>query len=895
MSRWLTGWRLALRLARREALRARARTALVLVMIALPVLGVVAAGVLYKTANVDLVEGLDRRIGTEAAALVYPANNPGDIVQGIDPRAGYTTGKGEKDQPVPTLDAVLGVLGDRPATPVRQAWVTVGTDAGRVDALVTEVDAAAPLADGLFRLTDGRLPSGPGEVAVNAHLAERGPGPGEQLVVPAGRGSDGAERTLEVVGLVESAEHRSTPVALASGGLVDPDRADIDGWLVGGGPVEWEQVLALNGVGAFALSRAVAEDPPPMVEEMLDQQMGTDETFITVLVLVITMVLIEVVLLAGPAFAVGARRQSRALALIAASGGTPAQARRVVLASGVVLGVVAGALGVAVGVGLAWLLQPVVQRFTGEWLGPFEVPWLIVLGVAAFGMLSALLAAVVPAWIASRQDVVAVLAGRRGDRRPSFRSPVLGLVLVGLGVAGAVVGATMETGGETPIAFSAVLSVLGMVLLVPVVVAVLARLGGRLPLAMRFALRDAARHRTRTAPAVAAVAATVAGVVVLGISTSSDARQAEETYTPTLQMGQASIGADPSTEWSAIEAAVARHLPDADTLVVEGVPYGGMDASVSTDVSFATPGNDYLGPPVAGGWISASVLAAEGGVLPEPVAEVEEVDRAAAEAVLAGGGAVVFTSGESGTSTVTLRVSTWDYDTGENLGEEDHEVPAYLVPLDAGDTAPVIAVVARETLEAAGVTVGPVGMLISSEVSDESEETLAEALAALDPEPYLYVERGYQPDDAVVILQLILAGLGAVLMLGGTLTATFLALSDARPDLATLAAVGAAPRTRRGVAAAYALSIALVGAVLGVVIGMVPGIAVAFPLTRTSGWVTTCTGMGGCTTTDGGGSGPFIDIPWLMILGLVVALPLLVSAIVALCTRSRLPMVARLG
>ena len=49
------------------------------------------------------------------------------------------------------------------------------------------------------------------------------------------------------------------------------------------------------------------------------------------------------------------------------------------------------------------------------------------------------------------------------------------------------------------------------------------------------------------------------------------------------------------------------------------------------------------------------------------------------------------------------------------------------------------------------------------------------------------------PAEALIVL-LVLGALGGVLMLGGTLTATFLALSDARPDLATLSAVGAAPR-----------------------------------------------------------------------------------------------------
>jgi len=58
-------------------------------------------------------------------------------------------------------------------------------------------------------------------------------------------------------------------------------------------------------------------------------------------------------------------------------------------------------------------------------------------------------------------------------------------------------------------------------------------------------------------------------------------------------------------------------------------------------------------------------------------------------------------------------------------------------------------------------------------------------------------------------------------MLGGTLTATFLALSDARPDLATLSAVGASPRRRRTIASAYALVVGLVGAVLGAAVGFI--------------------------------------------------------------------------
>ena len=109
----------------------------------------------------------------------------------------------------------------------------------------------------------------------------------------------------------------------------------------------------LNGIGAVVLSRAVVENPPPDSElpaEVSQWQWTSTTPWIAVVVLVVVMALLEVVLLAGPAFAVGARRQSRTLALMAASGGTPKQARRVILAGGLVLGGAAAALGVVLGI-----------------------------------------------------------------------------------------------------------------------------------------------------------------------------------------------------------------------------------------------------------------------------------------------------------------------------------------------------------------------------------------------------------------------------------------------------------------------------------------------------------------------------------------------------------------
>jgi putative ABC transport system permease protein len=171
-------------------------------------------------------------------------------------------------------------------------------------------------------------------------------------------------------------------------------------------------------------------------------------------------------------------------------------------------------------------------------------------------------------------------------------------------------------------------------------------------------------------------------------------------------------------------------------------------------------------------------------------------------------------------------------------------------------------------------------LLTGPTLTPTQESDLRQGLTALSAASSLDVERGYHVSGAEKVVLWILFGLAAVLMLGGTLTATFLALSDARPDLATLSAVGASPRTRRAVAAAYAVSVGLVGATLGAAVGFVPGVAVTYPLTRTVGVAP--------------GPSHYLVIPWLEILGLVVLLPVVTAVVVGLLARSRLPLVARL-
>lgn len=878
----LRGWRPALRIARREALRARGRSALVLAMIALPVTGVVALDTLYRTSDVSVVEGLDRNLGG-ADALVEFQGARGPVQQSPDGQRVAWDGNGRA--PAATAATIRSVLG--PGTHVvrrTDGEVLVRTRAGVATPSATEVDLTDPMTRGLFALVAGRLPRSAQEVAVSPALAARGFPVGSELRTV---GSAATGRAQQVVGTVESAERRDTLLVVGTPGSLGLRHAANTGTFLVGHPggVSWSDVRALNHAGIVAVSRQVLADPPP---DPTGGAGGPTSDTLAVVGLIAAMALLEVVLLAGPAFAVGARRQQRSLALMAAGGARPRDVRRTVLASGLVLGSAGAVLGAGLGVAVARVAEPFVQRFSHTWFGPFEVSARDLVAVVVCGLLSALLAALAPAWLATRMDVVAVLAGRRGEGRPSRRSPVLGLVLLAAGVLGSVSGARRPSGANL-IALSAVVAVLGVVLLVPLVVATLGRIAHRLPLTARYALRDAARQRARTAPAVAAVAATVAGVIALGIGASSDAAEQAGTYSPRAPEGAAVVNADDlptkaaARTWSRLRAATERAVPGGHVVTVRGLPSSTPEAGL--DVTFRARGaaDSYS-------WDNAyngGVLVATGGTARLGL-RLSPAQARRADAVLARGGAVVFRSGPRRPVRATAVVNEYAPDTGRPTGHTKTPVRAVFMTVP-GENQAAEAVVAPGVAERLGMPVRPIGLLVTgTSVDDQAEQMLREATTAVTPTANVYVERGYHDDTTAVVL-LILGGVGGLLMLGGTLTATFLALSEARPDLATLAAVGAAPRVRRRVAAGYAGVIGLVGGVLGAAVGFVPGLAVTYPLTSTSWRAPGTLDATGSPLPD-----HFVDVPWVLVVGVVVLLPLVTALVVGLAARSRLPLAARL-
>ncbi|MCW3844906.1 ABC transporter permease, partial [Micromonospora yasonensis] len=298
------------------------------------------------------------------------------------------------------------------------------------------------------------------------------------------------------------------------------------------GPVDAALVDRLNARGIVVAGRV----PLPGRDEVTTAPNLPDPEQTGNVVLVGGLGLLEVVLLVGPAFAVGVRRRRRDLALVAVAGGDGAHLRRIVLADGVVLGAGGAALGLLLGVGAAFAGRPLVEQYVmSARFGGYRVFPAALAAIAVVAVLAGVLAALAPAWTAARQDVVAGLAGRRQPPRHRRRWLVLGVLLTAVGAAVAALGATRSS--PTVVLAGLILGELGLVFATPTLIGLLARAGRLLPLTPRLALREASRNRSSAAPAISAVMAAVAGSVALGVYLAGDEARQRAQWQPGIPPG----------------------------------------------------------------------------------------------------------------------------------------------------------------------------------------------------------------------------------------------------------------------------------------------------------------------------------------------------------------------
>ena len=941
----LSAWRVALRVARRDALRAKGRSALVIAMIAIPVVGVAGADVTYRSSELSVQQSATRTMGT-AQASVQSYQGGWRVQQAPDPGNGVNIPAEDGSAPKPTAQEQARAK-EPLASQLQQAlpagvellpilsggMMNTSTAHGVLQTQVQGFDSADPLTHGMVVLDRGSWPTAPGQIAVTtAFLADSGLRVG-QTTTPSG-----TDRPLTITAAVEfPGDLNSDQLVLrpddlsavlaaqhAGGGGSTPGSPQQ--WLLrmpGNAAFSWADVLRANDWGFTVSSRAVLQDPPPDSAVPFDRSPGNSQvnqrvssTAVVVLSTVVGMALLEIVLLAGPAFAVGARRSRRQLGLIAAGGGDRAHIRAVVLGGGVVLGTTGAVVGLVVGAAAVALGRGELESLSGARFGGYTLRPLDLLGIVLVGVVTGLLAAVVPAVQAARQDVVASLTGRGAVKAPPKWLTLLGALGIAGGTALALLGLGTGQGGLSILGGS-VIAELGVVACTPFLVGLFGRSARLLPLGPRLALRDSTRNRGRTAPAVAAVMAAVAGAVAVSVYQSSSDAASQAGYQPYGAMGSVLLQFDGSVgaaQQAAEDNAVQHSVPglgargDLSALYYRGncgadgsgacgtvslEPVGCPDP-VASQGGGSGPTSITLSPACSQELLGGQSIGGQTVVAVSPTALPALLgvhDPAAAQA-MADGTVLVTDPNDISDGRVTLELQVESDPNGDHNRTTVTKVslPARLVHTEA---VAMRAVLSPAAAARAGLGTAPLGSIWLPSRAPSGAETQAinAALGRVAANSNVSVERGYHSGSSAIALGLALAA--SVVAIGAAAIATGLAAADSQADLATLAAVGAAPRIRRTLSGFQCAVIAAMGAVLGAAAGLVP----AWALWR---------------YRNGGGAGQMIEsystvtyrmtqavpslvLPWGTLAGLVLGLPLLAWLLAAGLTRSRLRLTRRAG
>ncbi|MDX3850387.1 ABC transporter permease [Streptomyces sp. AK02-01A] len=936
MKTWFHSWRAAVRIARRDAWRFKGRSFLVLAMIALPILGVSAADLTLRSAELSTEESLSRSLGRADARFTDPSLGGAPLLQSPDGQSYSPVGDfDENPWPEGAADFKKAVPPGGTVLEDTLGSAKLRTTHGLLPTEIRELKAADPMARGIMRLDSGRFPEKAGEVAATTHFLET-----SGLRVGSKLTARGLDADYRIVGAYELPDVLKTDqVTALPGAMLDPlDKAlEADG-LPGTdqrttllvnvpGGFTWNMVQQVNTHGITVDSRAVALAPPADSDVPLYQQEGwgdrnaaSSATELAVAATIVGLAMLEICLLAGPAFAVGARRSRRQLGLVGANGGDRRHIRAIVLAGGLVIGVAAAVTGTALGIALTYVLRPVLEEYMGKRFGGFGLRPAELLGIALLAVITGLLAAIVPAVTASRQTVLASLTGRRGVRRSSRVLPVLGLIAFVLGAAIALYGSAVSEQFAI-VAGGSAIAELGVVALTPALVGLFGRVGRWLPLSPRLALRDAVRNRGRTAPAVAAVLAAVAGTVAVSTYAASSDAQNMAAYEPQLPRGAVyvMIAEDGGRDVPTVRSAVQKTLPvdiraHVDRISV-GRPscpvYGGEDGCGRYEVVVPKPNRCPL-------WETGAVDPAtkfsaaerrklikdwrceesgvysnvDGGVLigDANVLKVLGINDSAAEKALADGEAVSFdkrnldTGGKVG---IRLITDTDKADAAAGRGQDAPGVvksfPAHQIP-DGQNAYGLSMLLTPAAAKSAGIGTVPLGAYYTTSAMPDSaqEQKLNSEIDKTGTEATLHIERGYVSESDITLLALtVFAGL---ITIGAAGIATGLAQADAESDLKTLAAVGAPERVRRTLSGFQCAVVAVMGVLLGSAAGVLPAVGLRLTQRRE--------GLAGYQRTLKEGlsdaTAPYVPvvIPWETLAVLLIAVPLGAAVLAALVTRS---------
>jgi len=927
---WRSRWRIAARLAQRQVRRTAASSWLIAVLVALPIAalsGYVVVGLSLdptpaEEAAVELgeTEAWLRPVGVPDAGMWQIPDQPGWNGYPIDAGTGsYEVPEGE---PISDPAAVLP-----PGTETIRlvsASSRLVTEGASVPAGVWVGRSWDERFAGRFDLIEGSAPSAPDEaLATPATLERLRIAVGDEITLA----DDGGRYT--VVGTM-----RNAAVPADQPYVFLPDAAPVVGettWYLPETRLSWTEVADLNAHGVIVYSREVVLNPPAVFDPSAMKQAAQNDYLGQLLLVTGAGALIGayvVVMLAGAAFAVAARRQQRSLAVAASVGATAADLRRVILLQGSFLGLVGGVIGILLGIGGAALVMRLTDDGSSTRYWGFHVPWLVLGGILVFAALVGTASAAMPARTVARSDTLAALRGARRPQRIKASRPIWGTVIMLLGLAftalAAITVVTVQAVDGEVIAYDSplrslpplglvvgpIVAQLGILLSGGWLLLLTSRALSRLGLAARLASRDAAAHSSRTVPAFAAIAATVF-IAVFALGQTGMQRQDQvrswryaapigdlrvDMYPAAggaLTSEQATDGGqrarDVATALGATELGTVAKQVDPNII---GWTADGRPAEIPDDMVFSMavlPEEHLLDPH------SRTLFRYPSENPQDPIAVIDAddlstvlgVDLSPAQLAAYRDGTVI-TADPRWVTDGSVRIGTWtaqqfiDGAIPDNVWMRGKGSPAIATPVqerkvdaitvDLPDQ-PVAIAVSPETAVEFGIDAQPSFVIASFELPPTQEvrdraQLEADGTGTTDITISAYFEDG-PPSGGFWMIPIL--AVVAVLVLGASTIALGLARFERRPDDATLSAVGGTRGLRRRVSFWQGLIIAGFGTVVGAAAGVLVPIGFAI---------------------QSGGALWIADIPWFTLSVLVIGLPLAI-AIVSWVVPPRVPDLTR--
>lgn len=902
----------ALRLGRRLAFAKVGRAALIVALIGIPTAGFAAVSVVVQSTQPTGSEQLRYDLGHAAAQM----RSMGPDLPGMrqDP-VEWQYSEPAKNSPAERAEGdvqVANVLDHVPSgavsIPVGSASIVLSGPKGPIGLMAVEGAVWSKVLAGHWQVLEGTAPTDRDELMVTpATLTRLGASIGDTVDL-----TDPVTKRFTITGTMRDLGYDPDEqgVFLPWGTTLSPTTGedargvfDVTVYLASDAPT-WSEIRQLNSHGIVVQSRPVVLDPPD--ERFPAAQRGNQlGWYLGAMALLGVFAMFEVALLAGAAFLVGTRADTRSYAIVTSVGGDRRFVRTIVAGSGLVLGVTGAVLGVALGTGIGVLAFRLIDNGNASTWPGLHVPAFLLLAIGASGVLAGLVAALVAARAATRINVLAALRGSlrpaqvnpRAERRRRVWAPVL-IVVGALMTLACGVGVLLLNDRPVQhddyawvvgagVAIGPCLVQVGVAMCSPWLLALVARVSTKLGLSARLAARDARRNPVRTVPVLASVMSvvfvasvaitwsasshaqfvrdyeyrTAVGVATASVSLTDDQGNATG-YDAALTARAAKVVAGILThDRVRVLGAVSEQAGEAPSTVTLPHDWQKRECSTNdtTSCSVYLQSQDDATPHIWTGTVDDYALLTGH----RPSVTVRDA--------LASGKAVSLWPEYAHDGAVqidTFHDQTWKSMTTTS-GDRPDATTTIPAVLDVQSPRIQVGVfMTRETAERYRVPAVD-GMLVTTQPTELTPTQWDELSSAwqsqggLDRDrwggPTFMYETG--PVDAQGVVKALVLALAAAVTIGATAVAIGLARSDGRRDDEVLDSVGAAPVLRRRVSAWQAAILTTVGAVIGTLLGLLP--IRALTLRFTAGPV-------------GASHMPFVaDWPFLALLA--VGLPLLVT------------------